>query len=63
VTPGELLAELQNLRQEGFDDATLLAVVKKKTLAVPLGTEDMVAWKRAGLPEEIIRAAVELPVR
>lgn len=63
MTPVELLEELQKLRSEGFDDATLVSVVKQKTLVVPLGTDDLVAWKRAGLSEEIIRAAVELPVK
>lgn len=63
ITPAALLEELQRLRREGFDDATLLSVVKQKVLTAKLGTDDMIAWKKAGIPEEVIRAAIELPVR
>lgn len=63
VAPSALLGELQRLRSEGFDDATLLSLVKQKVLTAKLGTDDMIAWKKAGIPEDVIRAAIDLPVR
>lgn len=58
ITPGDLLKELQDLKKKGFSTDLLINYVNNKTLSAPLTADDMVSWKEAGMPQEVIKAAL-----
>jgi hypothetical protein len=58
VTPAALLAELVKLKKQGFDTDLLVDYVNKKSLTAALSSDDMVKWKQAGMPPEVIKAAL-----
>jgi len=58
VTPAALLADLVKLKGQGFDAALLVDFVNQKTLSATLSADDLVAWKNAGMPDEVIKAAI-----
>lgn len=58
ITPSALLAELVKLKKQGFDNDLLVDYVNKKTLTTSLSSDDLVKWKQAGMPEEVIKAAL-----
>ncbi len=59
MTPDELLAELMKLKKQGFDTGLLLDFVKQKSLTSSLTADDMVKWKKEGIPQEVIQAAMK----
>lgn len=59
VTPSELLADLVKLKTQGFKTELLVDYVNQKSLSSTLSADDLVAWKKAGMPEEVIKAALE----
>jgi hypothetical protein len=59
VRPADLLAELVKLKKQGFDTGLLVDYVNKKTVSPSLSADDMVKWKQAGMPPEVIKAALE----
>jgi len=59
VTPSALLAELVKLKKQGFDTDLLVDYVNKKTLTAELSSDDLVKWKQAGMPPEVIKAALD----
>jgi hypothetical protein len=59
MTPSALLAELVKLKKQGFDTDLLVDYVSKKRLTAPLSSDDMVKWKQAGMPPEVIKAALD----
>jgi hypothetical protein len=58
VSPGDLLAELVKLKKQGFTTDLLVDYVNQKSLSSKLSADDMVAWKNAGMPQEVIKAAL-----
>ena len=58
VTPAALLTELVKLKKQGFDTDLLIDFVNKKTVSPALSADDMVKWKQAGMPPEVIKAAL-----
>jgi hypothetical protein len=58
MTPSALLSELVKLKKQGFDTDLLLDYVNKHTLTTALSADDMVKWKQAGMPPEVIKAAL-----
>lgn len=62
-SPGALLQEVERLMSQGFEVDTLVDWVSQGTLNRRMGAEDLGAWKEAGVPEPVIRAALALPVR
>jgi hypothetical protein len=58
VSPGDLLAELVKLKKQGFTTDLLVDYVNQKNLSSKLTADDMVAWKNAGMPQEVIKAAL-----
>lgn len=58
LTPEALLAELVKLKEQGFKTDLLVDFVKQKTLSRSLSADDLAQWKQAGLPEEVISAAL-----
>ena len=63
VSPGELLAEVERLVANDLSTETMLTFLAPRKLSAPFSADDLVAWKRAGVPEEVLQAALELPVR
>jgi len=59
ITPSELLADLVKLKKQGFTTELLVDYVNQKTLSSTLSADDLVAWKKAGMPDEVIKAALE----
>lgn len=59
ISPQELLAELVKLKQQGFTTDLMVNYVRQKRLSSPLTADDMVKWKDAGIPQEVIRAALD----
>jgi hypothetical protein len=62
ITPEAALAGLERLMQPGFEEAALREYLRGKTLTRALGADDLAAWKQAGVPESVIRAAVTMRV-
>jgi|SRR6185369_7915588 len=58
MTPSALLTELVKLKKQGFDTDLLLDYVNKHSLTTALSADDMVKWKQAGMPPEVIKAAL-----
>ena len=58
MSPSDLLADLVKLKQQGFTTDLLVDYVNKKTLSRSLSADDLVRWKNAGMPEEVIKSAM-----
>lgn len=58
VTPSDLLADLVKLKKQGFTTDLLVDYVNQKTLSSTLSADDLVAWKKADMPDEVIKAAL-----
>lgn len=59
VSPGALLSEVVRLQGEGLGSDILISYIRQQVLTAPLTAEDLVHWKRAGLPESVIQAALD----
>jgi len=57
-TPAQLLADVTKLRRQQIGTGLLVDYVSKQTLASAFSANDMVAWKRAGVPEPVMAAAL-----
>jgi hypothetical protein len=58
MPPSQLLAELLDLQKQGFSVDLLVQYVNQKTLSSEMTAKDLGAWKKAGLPQEVIKAAL-----
>jgi len=58
MSPADLLADLVKLKKQGFTTDLLVDYVNKKTLSRTLSADDLVKWKNAGMPEEVIKSAM-----
>lgn len=58
VSPSALLADLVKLKGKGFDTSMLVDFVNQQTLSATLSADDLVAWKNAGMPDAVIKAAI-----
>ena len=54
--------EVRTLMEQGFESQTIVDYVSQKTLSARLHSDDLLNWKRAGVAEEVLRAAIKLPV-
>jgi len=59
ITPSALLVELTDLKRQGFSSDLLIGYVNQRVLSAPLSAQDMMEWKKAGLPESVIQAALD----
>ncbi len=59
MTPDELLAELVKLKKQGFSTELLVDYVNQKSLTGGLTADDMVKWKKEGMPQDVIQAALK----
>jgi len=57
-TPAQLLADVTKLRRQQLGTGLLVDFVSKQTLASPFSANDLVAWKKAGVPEPVMAAAL-----
>lgn len=58
LTPEAMLEELVKLKKKGFDTDLLVGFVDQKGLSRTLSSDDLLAWKNAGLPDAVIKAAL-----
>jgi len=58
LSPAAMLAELVKLKKQGFTTDLLVDFVNQKNLTRALSADDLVKWKNAGIPEEVIKAAL-----
>ncbi|HXU46218.1 MAG TPA: hypothetical protein VN783_11885 [Thermoanaerobaculia bacterium] len=59
LTPEAMLDQLVQLKKKGFGTDLLVDFVHQKGLSRSLSADDLVAWKNAGMPQEVIKAALE----
>lgn len=57
LTPAELKAKVLALVREGVDQDLILAYVARQRLSGKLTVDDILDWKRAGIADEVIKAA------
>ncbi|HZN55787.1 MAG TPA: YajG family lipoprotein [Candidatus Polarisedimenticolaceae bacterium] len=57
-TPAQLLVDVNRLRRQQLGTSVLVDFVSKQTLATGFTANDLMAWKRAGVPEPVMRAAL-----
>jgi hypothetical protein len=58
-TPAQLLAEVTKLRRQQLGTSVLVEFVSKQTLASGFSANDLAAWKKAGVPEPVMQAALQ----
>ena len=58
-TPAQLLADVNKLRKQQLGTRVLVDFVSKQTLASAFSANDLVAWKKAGVPEPVMQAALK----
>ncbi len=54
-SPEAVLAQLTELMAAGYGEDTLVQLAAGLRLERPLNTEDLLAWKRAGIPESVVQ--------
>jgi hypothetical protein len=59
VEPAALYDDLVRMKSGGVADDVLAAYVKQRRLARPLTVDEILAWKNAGIPDAVIKLAVE----
>jgi hypothetical protein len=62
IDPPTLLSELVKLMEQGFGTELLAQFVNQRSLTRPMSAEDLLEWKQARVPEEVIQAALSRPV-
>jgi hypothetical protein len=58
-SPAQLLADVTKLRRQQMGTSVLVSYVSKQTLASAFSANDLVQWKKAGVPEPVMEAALE----
>jgi len=58
-TPAQLLADVTKLRRQQMGTPVLVDFVSKQTLATAFSANDLLAWKKAGVPEPVMQAALQ----
>ena len=58
-TPAQLLQDVNKLRKQQLGMHVLVAYVNKQTLQSAFSADDLVAWKKAGVPEPVMQAAMK----
>ena len=58
-TPAQLLVDVNKLRKQQLGTRVLVDFVSKQTLASAFSANDLVAWKKAGVPEPVMQAALK----
>lgn len=63
IAPDALLAEVRRLADEGVGAEQLVRFVSGRRLSRALDADDLLAWRDAGLPDAVVNAVLDLPVR
>ncbi len=58
VSPSDLLADLKELQRQGFTADLLVDYVDQRTLTREMTARDLADWRAAGVPDEVIKAAL-----
>ena len=58
-TPSQLLEDVNKLRRQQLGTHVLVAYVEKQKLSMGFSADDLVAWKKAGVPEPVMQAAIK----
>ncbi|HEX4441098.1 MAG TPA: hypothetical protein VH854_13565 [Thermoanaerobaculia bacterium] len=58
LSASELKSKILSLMQEGVGSDVLVAYVKTQRVSAPLTAEEIVDWKRSGIVEPVIEAAI-----
>jgi hypothetical protein len=58
-TPSQLLEDVTTLRRQQLGTSVLVDFVSKQTLTAAFSANDLVAWKKAGVPEPVMQAALQ----
>lgn len=59
MSPDEMLTELVKLKKQGFGTDLMVSFINQKSLRSSLSADDMVKWKKEGMPQEVIQAALK----
>jgi hypothetical protein len=59
LAPEEAMKKVLELKEAGFEDEALIAWLNRIEFERPLTSEDMIAWKKAGVSQAVIRAAMK----
>ena len=59
VDAKKMLEDLVRLKDGGVGEPLLLGYVRQRRLTAPLSADDILMWKKSGLPESVIQAAQE----
>lgn len=58
ISPTDLLADLKELQRQGFTADLLADYVDQRTLSREMTARDLADWRAAGMPDEVIKAAL-----
>jgi cytochrome c-type biogenesis protein CcmH/NrfF len=58
VSPADLRAKVGEMMNAGISEETIAAYVRDAKLARPLTADEILEWKKAGIAESVIRAAI-----
>ncbi|HEX4825119.1 MAG TPA: YajG family lipoprotein [Candidatus Polarisedimenticolaceae bacterium] len=58
-TPAQLLTDVTRLRKQQMGTDLLVDYVSQQTIATGFSADDLVAWKKAGIPEPVMHAAMQ----
>ena len=58
-TPSQLLTDVNRLRKQQVGTDLIVNYVSQQNLATGFSADDMVAWKKAGVPDSVMRAAMQ----
>jgi hypothetical protein len=58
-SPSQLLGEVNKLRRQQLGTDVLVAYVAKQQLSSAFTADDLVAWKKAGVPDPVMKEAVK----
>jgi hypothetical protein len=59
VDPDALLHDLVRLQEQRLEVSVLVGFVRQRKLSRALDVDDLTAWRAAGIPQEVIAAALE----
>jgi hypothetical protein len=58
ITPAELLEEVEKLLAAGVDPSVIGGFIDRHRLTAPLSADDIIAWKAAGVPDDLVSSAI-----
>jgi hypothetical protein len=59
LSPNESKMKILEMMKSGLSTSTIASYLVSTRIRPPLDADDLVSWKRAGIAEEVLRAAVE----